>query len=942
MRKTLTSFLTMMLFAVISRGDAITDDPNFVIGHLDNGLTYYLYHNDVTPGVADFYIAHNVGALQEEDNQNGLAHFLEHMAFNGTKHYPDKQLLEFLGREGVRFGYNVNAYTSRTETVYNISAVPLVRESFIDSVMVALRDWSCDISCEQKALDDERGVIHEEWRRRDGQRWRMMQHQTEILYRGCKHPDRSVLGDMDIILNFKREDILDFYHKWYRPDLQAIIIVGDIDVKEYGQRIHNTFDSIPASVGAPAKQVQIPAMPTHPAYEAFIDPQIGFQAFKIYYKTPYPPYDRVADESFYKEQLCRQIVTSVLGERMERACRKPGCNVKSAVLVSSDYAPDFFMSQFTSTPKKGENMLGGLELMEREIERMLRYGISREEFEMARFGVRKHMRLGTQNSSEQARCTNEEIVKVCIESFLRGAPCVLPARMKALRGEILSNIAYEDILPYPAAMFPRERAIYCANLNMRDALRTPATDSTAVKAVVDRVRAEDIQPEFLEYDHLSLESDPAQGKVVHETLYKGGKIRKWKMSNGATVWASMIAPVKGENHIVMDYRWETGCNSVPASEIPTLLAMNTYMRKYSGFRGHDRSALMNAPAMSGISFLLTAGAGRLSNLSVNASADKIEDAFSMAYIQITEPYFNTPAVFEKIKRELTDNSLKSLKPREKFTRMSDSIYYAGHPWKARMDSAGIARLDMDYMRRTFRTCYGDPRKLTVYITSDLPADSLKALTEKHIGGLPTDSHNTLATALGNPAPAYRGKVLCQRTNPHEGTPVCEIAFKYKIRDKGSRKSCATVDILDYIMSARCIAQIREARGGTYHVHFASELYREQGILESEIAFQTRPGMREVLMQDVEDIMDRMCAEGPTREEIDEAVNYYLKVWRTSKSSSANGIFRQSDQLMNFARYGIDPDEDFEALIRSVKASDIQKLARKLNKGDRFTRVYTEE
>ena len=189
MKRLLFSLLALS-FLWSAGAQVIPDDSEIRVGRLANGMTYYLCHNETPAGRAEFYIAHNVGALQEEDNQNGLAHFLEHMAFNGTRHYPDKGILDFLAKEGVRFGYNVNAYTSKTETVYNLSEVPLVRDSFVDSVLMVLHDWSCDISCEQQALDDERGVISEEWRLGQDSRSRMALQQNvsnTLLSRGLHY-----------------------------------------------------------------------------------------------------------------------------------------------------------------------------------------------------------------------------------------------------------------------------------------------------------------------------------------------------------------------------------------------------------------------------------------------------------------------------------------------------------------------------------------------------------------------------------------------------------------------------------------------------------------------------------------------------------------------------------------------------------------------------------
>ena len=287
------TFLMMVLSGTASANEGVQDgkipqDKDVVIGRLENGMTYYIWHNEKPKGCADFYIVHNVGALQEEDNQNGLAHFLEHMAFNGTKHFPDKELFGFLSKEGVRFGANINAYTSRNETVYNLSSIPLVRESFIDSVLLVLHDWSTDISCELEALNAERGVISEEWRRRDDSRTRMAMKQNALIYRGSKQAQRSVIGTLEVINNFKREEILDFYDKWYRPDLQAIVIVGDIDVREMEKKVKSCFSDIPARENpAPKEAFMVPDL-EEPLMEDMTDSQIKYQTLKVIHRQKFP------------------------------------------------------------------------------------------------------------------------------------------------------------------------------------------------------------------------------------------------------------------------------------------------------------------------------------------------------------------------------------------------------------------------------------------------------------------------------------------------------------------------------------------------------------------------------------------------------------------------------------------------------------------------------
>ena len=198
MKRTLLITLSLLGLVCTARAqqNSIPADESTIIGKLENGMTYYVRPTANAEGKADFYIVHNVGALQEEARQNGLAHFLEHMAFNGTKNYPDKTMFPFLEAEGVRFGANINAYTSRYETVYHVNSAPVARDSFVDSVLTLLRDWSCDISCEQDALDAERGVISEEWRRRDDTRTRMALKKINLLYKGSLQPERSVVGTL--------------------------------------------------------------------------------------------------------------------------------------------------------------------------------------------------------------------------------------------------------------------------------------------------------------------------------------------------------------------------------------------------------------------------------------------------------------------------------------------------------------------------------------------------------------------------------------------------------------------------------------------------------------------------------------------------------------------------------------------------------------------------
>lgn len=214
----------------------IPADPELRTGKLDNGMTYYIRHNEKPKNQADFYILHDVGAIQEEDSQQGLAHFLEHMAFNGTKNLPGKQMIEYLETVGVKFGYNLNAGTTWDYTCYNISDVPTLRQGVIDSALLVLHDWSHFIALRPEEIDSERGVIMEELRTRDGASWRSTMSMLQALGKGTLYEHRNLIGYLDGLKNFHHDELEKFYTSWYRPDYQAVIVVGDVDVDAIEQK----------------------------------------------------------------------------------------------------------------------------------------------------------------------------------------------------------------------------------------------------------------------------------------------------------------------------------------------------------------------------------------------------------------------------------------------------------------------------------------------------------------------------------------------------------------------------------------------------------------------------------------------------------------------------------------------------------------------------------
>ncbi len=931
------AILTGAAATVATAQEIIPDDPQLIIGKLDNGMTYYIRHNSNPEGCADFYIMHNVGALQEEDNQNGLAHFLEHMAFNGTRHYPDKTILNFLAKDGVRFGYNVNAYTSKTETVYNISSVPLVRESFVDSVLMILHDWSCDISCEPQALDDERGVISEEWRRRDDTRTRMALKQNDLVYSGSKYTERSVIGTLEVINGFKPEEILDFYHKWYRPDLQAIAIVGDFDADKMEQKVKKMFSDIPARENPEPKGVYPIPPVTEPMFENMLDPQVKYHVLKIIHRQPFPGPEVRKTDLFYKDFFARQVVSTIMSDRLDAAEKKAGCPVSSAVLVTSPYSADFYVSLFTLSLKKPEYKEDALAFYTREVERMLKYGFTEDEFEAAKFQVIKKYRMNMEDFASDV--TNVQIVNSCKEHFLRGFSAANPYDLKETQKIILGNLTYDDVKGYEKQMFGDSEKIYswCMNESEADSLPSPEEMET----VMAEVRAEDIRPEYLSYDKIEFDFDPQPGTVVKTAPVKGTESEIWTLSNGMKVYWTPSEPVKSNTHLVMEIYFNTGYNALPQNMINSAKFAADYYFRSLGFGEYDATAIRNSPECGGTRISAYVGR-RFSSLMASSDSKSIETCFKMMYGTLTDPYFSTEAALEKRKQDNLRSLAKKPSNEDLFEEEALDMKYGNHPWMEKLDSADVEAVNMDMMEDVFRRSFNDYDKATVYITSDMDRAEIEALVEKYIASL-SNSFDVEMSKVKNPAPIYKGKVVLDKTYDVETVPKAEVCYYFKGRTKLTPENKACMQIMDYIMSSRYLMQIREARGGTYHVSFGTSYSQEdKGAFESLVTFQTRPEMVDILVQDVIDGMEELAADGPAETEMEDAKKYLVKRHAEQEAASKNSLAATNDDIMNFILYGTEYDYDYDAAVDGVSADDIRKFAAKLVKGDQFVTIYREE
>ena len=442
-----TFFLSVCLFLGLgSYGQVdlqrpLPADPNTVVGKLPNGITYYIRHNEEPKDRASFYIIRNVGALLENDDQNGLAHFLEHMAFNGTKNFPGKGIITTLEKYGVTFGGNINAYTAQNETVYNISAVPATDVRLLDTCLLILHDWSYYLTLDGDEIDAERGVISEEWRTRRTPQFRLLAQTLPVLFKDSKYAERDVIGDLDIIKNFKHQTIRDFYREWYRTDLEAIAVVGDFDVARMEQRVKEIFSSIP-TVENP-KPRPFFEIPGHEEiyYCLATDKEVQQSSVSITTILPGMKAEEKQTHQYLKSNLLVTLCNSMIGARIGELMQQPNPPFLGGSIGFGGFMRGYDSYDISVTAKpNGE--AEALEAILTENERVRRYGFTPTELER----VKTNLLVGLESSYKvKDRTPNESFIKSMQAHFLEQKPMVSFDYYYDFMTRLIPTITVEDV-----------------------------------------------------------------------------------------------------------------------------------------------------------------------------------------------------------------------------------------------------------------------------------------------------------------------------------------------------------------------------------------------------------------------------------------------------------------------------------------------------------------
>ena len=896
-------------------------DPQVRKGVLENGLTYYIRHNEKPKGMAEFYILHDVGAIQEGDNQQGLAHFLEHMAFNGTTHYPGKSLIEYLEKIGVKFGANLNAGTSWDYTQYYMTDVPVARESVVDSTLMILHDWSHFITLDPKEIDSERGVIKEELRTRDGAQWRSQIAMIKAIGKGTLYEHRNLIGYLEGLEGFGYDDLRQFYDKWYRPDYQTVVVVGDIDVDKVEQKIKSIMADIPApAANAAKKDVIVVPDNDEPIVSVFADPEMQQSSLMIMYKSQAMPKEMNNTMIYELTNILKSYITQMINERLSDIARKPDAPFIQAVFepaTSFGIVPTLEVSVGQVVTRDGKIMEGYKALLT-EMERMRRHGFTESEWERAKNNILSGIE-SQYNSREDRR--HSYFANRYMDNFRMGTPIYDAETEYQLDKQIVEMISCEMVNATVKQMYdPLKNAVIVANSPVKDGVAVP-TEAELVGALKAAVAAdvEAFKDNVVKEPLISDESALKGSKVVSEKKNDSLGFTEWTLANGIKVVIKQT-PYQADN-IGVEALSEGGAAVFSDAEYYSAQMLGGVM-SMSGISKFSASDLRKQ--LSGKTVEAGLGVSNYEHMvTANAALKDAETMFQLLYLQFTAPRFSEDDFTTLMNRYNSMLANQASNPDFIFQQNAMKSLYNNNYRRQSLTPELLQTIKFEQLPAIHKQLFSNAADFRFTFIGNMSPEQLKPLVEKYIGSLPTASKPGNVFVDDKIAPAKGGVVNDFRTKMEQ--PKVSVYYAYSGALDFTMKNQIVAKYLSAALSNRYLKSIREEKGGTYGVSSRVSLTPRIKEYQVEIQFDTNEQMADELMAIVVAEIEKIAKEGPLAEDLEKAREFENKNY--TKQIEQNSWW--SNAIYYHYKYGINEVEEFLPAVNGVTAADVQALAKKI-------------
>lgn len=919
MQNKMKHFLTIvaLFFAcnIYAQQGKIDNDNTIRKGILPNGMTYYIRHNAQTKGVADFYIAQKVGSILEEKRQRGLAHFLEHMAFNGTKHFPGNTLqpgiVAWCESVGIKFGANLNAYTSVDQTVYNISAAPITREGVIDSCLLILNDWSHELLLTDKEIDKERGVIEEEWRtRRSGMAMQRLSEQAmPIIYAGTKYSDCMPIGNIDIVRTFPYNDLRDYYSKWYRPDLQAIIVVGDINEDKIEEKIKKLFAKIP-----------LPQNPAHRIYypignnEKMIlytatDKEQPTVNFTLYMKRDVTPKQERNTIQNYADDYKTNILRMAINDRLEELSRTKNAPFISASVRSGNFflasTKDAF--ELSGVLKEGK-AIEAIQLLVGEVERARANGITIDELKR---GKAEMLSYAENDYNDRSNRRNGEFVEQCVQNFLEETPIIEPEKELEMVRKLDKTVTIDDVNALAKTIITNQNQVVTMFGPDKNTFKMPTNSSienAILKAQKQHYTPYKTQNTLTERLITKL---PKPGSIISERTYKYG-YTEFTLSNGLKVY---VRPTNFEpDEVNLKLFSLGGKNIYPDSEMPNLtyLMAGATIGGVAQYNDLTLEKMLAGKTATVTPFIDNDTRGMAGTSNVKDTKTLLE----LVYLYFTQPR-KDPQAFKNLmeqQQEFLTNA--HVNPMLAYNDTLHKVAYATNRM-ASMDKEQLKRVNYNRIMHIYKELFANAANFKLILTGNININKLRPLLCQYIATLPS---NNAKETIGTYEPKLVDGKKTYIFHKKQTTPTAITTIVIKGKMEYNNRNELLMDAIGQLLRIVYTEKVREDKGGTYSVQASGNLQHhpnDEALLR--IAFQTDPQKYNDLIPIVYKELEKMATEGPSQQDLDKVKAYELKVYNQVLRMNNYWEYVLYTDLYN----GIDVDTDFRYIVENMTCDDIR-------------------
>ncbi len=888
-------------------------DPKVKTGILPNGMHYYIRANKIPEKRGEFYIANNVGAILEDDDQNGLAHFTEHMSFNGTDHFPKKGILDYLATIGVKFGTNVNAGTSLDQTVFNLSNVPLKRDGILDSALMILRDWSHYVSFEDNEIDLERGVILEEWRIYGSAEERMSNKLAPVIYKGSKYATRNVIGDTAVLKHFKYETIKNFYHKWYRPDLQALIIVGDFDENVVEAKIKKLFSMIPKSENPVAREEYPVPDNTEPLIGTATDKESTSTVVDVSCKHDIT---KKGDKNlgFMRLQLIRSLINNIFGKRMSELSRKENPPFISAFSYYGGFTRT--KDAFTGTAQAANNEgIKALTALLVEMERMKRFGFIGAEFERAKADLIKN---NESRFMDRDKRKNRELVYPNVSNFLTNNPNPGIEFDYAFSNAMITGITLQELNDEARTYFTDENMVVTVTGPEKEGITIPS--EAEIKKVLAKYKSAEIGPYV---DQLAgkklIEKEPVSGKVVKISKNKVLGTTEWILSNGMKI-VFRPSDIKEDELLIGGFR-EGGISLLKDEDIPSAMLLGDALAQMGvgNFSATDLEKLLSGKRVN----IRISTSEERDGVSGRLSPKDLETALQIIYLYFTQPRWNATDYKTWMEKMKANYINAESDPRKTFRDTITLLMANHHPRVIPMTYKLLDKVSLPKLQAIYKDRFSDPGNFTFEFAGKIDPEKVKPLFEKYLASL--SSVNRTQVYRDNGVRPPKGEV--SRDFKHEAkTPRTSIYINYTGASPFSADDRILGAALRHVLELRYIERIREDEGGAYSIRVSYNLNKlPVPGFSMIVSFETDPVKADKLIGIVHTEIKKMVENGPSDADLQKAKEYFMKQRQEDMKENSWWMSRMDDYYF----YNLDFLTGYDDKVKALNIESVHDYAKKV-------------